>query len=210
MESEEMKTFWFFRLRFHRAYDSTYDSDFRFSLYHKRSYDSDYDYVVSESQSLIYSRTNRVLSIGFEPMAWSNCALFSCLSTLFHCSTRTFPGIPSCRGLLNSLLTLAGMELGRGERGGGSAILSNNFRFDCLDFVCAQAPGVTRLAGSSTLETFNLSSSVSFSPDVDRLNPAKRYSWPLTLGLPFSCYRDSKVTNNKYSNKYISKIVFYW
>ena len=189
MESEEMETFWFFPLRFRRAHDS----DFRFSLYHKHSYDSDYDYVVSESQSLIYSRTNTTLSIMFEPMAWSNCALFSSLSTLFQCSTRTFPGIPTCRGLLNSLRTLAGMELGRGERGGGSAMLSNNFRFDCLDFVCAQAPGVTRLAGSSTLETFNLCNSASFSPDVDRPNPATRYSWPLTLGLPFSCNRDSMV-----------------
>ena len=36
-------------------------------------------------------------------------------------------------GLLNSLLTLAGMELGRGDRGGGSGMLSNNFRFACLD-----------------------------------------------------------------------------
>ena len=34
MESEELKTFWFFR----RAYDSAYDSDFGFSLGHKRSY----------------------------------------------------------------------------------------------------------------------------------------------------------------------------
>ena len=28
MESEEMETFWFFRLQFRQAYDSTYDSDF--------------------------------------------------------------------------------------------------------------------------------------------------------------------------------------
>ena len=28
MESEEMETFWFFRLRLRRAYDSAYDSDF--------------------------------------------------------------------------------------------------------------------------------------------------------------------------------------
>ena len=40
---EEMKTFWFFRLRFRRAYGSAYDSDFWFSLGHKLSYDSDYD-----------------------------------------------------------------------------------------------------------------------------------------------------------------------
>ena len=38
-----METFWFFRLRFRRAYDSAYDSDFRFSLGHKLHYDFDYD-----------------------------------------------------------------------------------------------------------------------------------------------------------------------
>ena len=51
-----METFWFFRLRFRRAYDSVYDSDFRFSLGHKLSYDSDYDFdydsVASENQPL--------------------------------------------------------------------------------------------------------------------------------------------------------------
>ena len=51
-----METFWFFRLRFRRAYDSAYDSDFRFSLGHKLSYDSDYDSdsdsVTSENQPL--------------------------------------------------------------------------------------------------------------------------------------------------------------
>ena len=51
-----MKTFWFFRLRFRRAYDSAYDSAFRFSLGHKLSYDSDYDSdsdsVASENQPL--------------------------------------------------------------------------------------------------------------------------------------------------------------
>ena len=49
-----MKTFCFFRLRFHRAYDSADDSDFLFSLSHKRfyysAYDSDYDSVASENQ----------------------------------------------------------------------------------------------------------------------------------------------------------------
>ena len=44
-----METFWFFRLRFRRAYDSAYDSDFRFSLGRKLSYDSDYD---SDSDSV--------------------------------------------------------------------------------------------------------------------------------------------------------------
>ena len=48
-----METFWFFRLQ---AYDSAYNSDFRFSLGHKLSYDSDYDSdsdsVASENQPL--------------------------------------------------------------------------------------------------------------------------------------------------------------
>ena len=52
-----METFWSFRLRFRRAYDSAYDSDIRFSLGHKLSYDSDYgsdsDSVASENQPLI-------------------------------------------------------------------------------------------------------------------------------------------------------------
>ena len=51
-----METFWFFWLRFRRAYDSAYDSDFWFSLGHKRSYDSaydsEYDSVASENQLL--------------------------------------------------------------------------------------------------------------------------------------------------------------
>ena len=38
-----METFWFFELRFRRAYDSAYDSDFGLSLGHKRSYHSAYD-----------------------------------------------------------------------------------------------------------------------------------------------------------------------
>ena len=56
-----METFWFFWLRFRRAYDSVYDSDFWFSLGHKRSYDSAYDSdsVASENQPLLY-KTNRL------------------------------------------------------------------------------------------------------------------------------------------------------
>ena len=46
----EMETFWFFRFRFRRAYDSANDSEFRFSLCHKVSYHSDYDSVASENQ----------------------------------------------------------------------------------------------------------------------------------------------------------------
>ena len=49
-----METFWFFWLRFRRAYDSAYDSDFWFSSGHKRSYvsayDSDSDSLASENQ----------------------------------------------------------------------------------------------------------------------------------------------------------------
>ena len=54
-----METFWFFRLRFHRAYDSAYDSDFWFSLGHKRSYHSAYDSysVASENQPLLEDKT---------------------------------------------------------------------------------------------------------------------------------------------------------
>ena len=33
-----METFWFFRRRFRRAYDPAYDSNFLFSLSHKRAY----------------------------------------------------------------------------------------------------------------------------------------------------------------------------
>ena len=47
-----METFLFFRHRPRRAYDSLYDSDFRFSLGYKVSYDSDYDSVASENQLL--------------------------------------------------------------------------------------------------------------------------------------------------------------
>ena len=56
-----MEMFWFFRLRFRRAYDFAYDSDFRFSLGHKLSYDS--DSVASENQPLLL----KILKILFEP-----------------------------------------------------------------------------------------------------------------------------------------------
>ena len=53
MELEEMEMFWFFWLRFCRAYDSAYDSNFWFSLGHKRcyvcAYDSDSDSIASEN-----------------------------------------------------------------------------------------------------------------------------------------------------------------
>ena len=53
-----METFWFFRLRFRRAYDSAYDSDFRLSLGHKVSYDSNSDSVTSETQPLQNAKYN--------------------------------------------------------------------------------------------------------------------------------------------------------
>ena len=47
-----METSWFFRLQFCWAYDSTYDSNFRFSLGRKLFYDSDYnsDSITTENQ----------------------------------------------------------------------------------------------------------------------------------------------------------------
>ena len=54
-----METFWFFWLRFRRAYDSAYDSDFWFSLDQKRSYDSDSD---SDSDSDFDSDSDSVAS----------------------------------------------------------------------------------------------------------------------------------------------------
>ena len=53
-----METFWFFRLRFRRAYDSAYNSDF--PLGHKLSYDSDYD---SDSDSDSVASENQPLDI---------------------------------------------------------------------------------------------------------------------------------------------------
>ena len=57
-----MKTFWFLRLRFRRAYNSAYDPDFRFSLCHKLSYDSDYD---SDSDSVAIENQPQGGSKGF-------------------------------------------------------------------------------------------------------------------------------------------------
>ena len=60
-----METLWFFRLRFRRAYDSAYDSDFWFSKGHKRShdyaYDSDSDFAASLNQALIAVKTLKSL-----------------------------------------------------------------------------------------------------------------------------------------------------
>ena len=62
-----MEPFWFFWLRFRRAYDSAYDSDFWFSLGHKLSYDSNYnsdsDSVASENQPSLYNK-DKVFTLG--------------------------------------------------------------------------------------------------------------------------------------------------
>ena len=54
---KKMETLWFFRLRFRRACDSAYDSDFWFLKGHKRSHDSAYesdsDFAASLNQPLI-------------------------------------------------------------------------------------------------------------------------------------------------------------
>ena len=65
-----METLWFFRLRFRRAYDSAYDSDFWFSKGHKRShdyaYDSDSDFAASLNQALIAVKTLKSLGTSTE------------------------------------------------------------------------------------------------------------------------------------------------
>ena len=74
-----METFWFFRLRFRRAYDSAYDSDLWFSLGHKLSYDSDYDSdsdsVASENQPLLMERKNYKAGIKCYHKLPKNCHL---------------------------------------------------------------------------------------------------------------------------------------
>ena len=59
---KKMETFWFLRLRFRRAYDSAYDSDFLFSQGHKRSYDSAYD---SDANSDSVANANHPLTCHF-------------------------------------------------------------------------------------------------------------------------------------------------
>lgn len=58
MELEEKETFWFFWHWFREAYDSTYDSNFRFLLGCRLSYDFNYDSdsnpITSEYQSLAF------------------------------------------------------------------------------------------------------------------------------------------------------------
>ena len=52
-----METFWIFRLPLRRAYESGYDSEFRFLKDHERSSDATYDYdsasIASENQPYI-------------------------------------------------------------------------------------------------------------------------------------------------------------
>jgi len=61
---KKMETFWFFQLRFRRAYDSAYDSDVWFSLGHKRScdsaYNSNFDSVTSENQPLLGPKWQKI------------------------------------------------------------------------------------------------------------------------------------------------------
>ena len=65
-----MEKFWFFQLRFRRAYNCAYDSDFLFSQDHRRSYDSAYhsdsDFGANENQSLgyLYQRFNLTINVG--------------------------------------------------------------------------------------------------------------------------------------------------
>ena len=73
-----METFWFFWLRFRRASDSAYDSDFWFSLGHKRSYDSAYDSdsdsVASENQPLRLLFAYKNGDVGAMSVTESNCS----------------------------------------------------------------------------------------------------------------------------------------
>ena len=96
-ESEELETFWFFRLRFRRAYDYAYDSDFRFSLGHKLSYDSDYDSdsdsVASENQLLGVDKRQLANTVGRltrQKRTWKFCA-FSTYGRLGFSTQQTVP-----------------------------------------------------------------------------------------------------------------------
>ena len=60
MESEEMEIFWFFWLRFIRAYNSAYDSDFPFSQGRKHSYDSDSYSDSVASEIIFYERSYNI------------------------------------------------------------------------------------------------------------------------------------------------------
>ena len=74
-----METFWFFLLRFRRAYDSAYDSDFWFSLGHKLSYDSDYDSdsVVSENHWAFGVETSLLKLINYSYSSYPTRASYS-------------------------------------------------------------------------------------------------------------------------------------
>ena len=82
-----MKTFWFFRLRFRRAYDSAYDSDFRFSLGRKHSNVADYD---SDSDSDSVASENQPLSSGTsKTKQLAPVKLDFPLFLKFHCQTKS-------------------------------------------------------------------------------------------------------------------------
>ena len=77
-----METFSFFWLRFRRAYDSTYDSDFLFQLGHEPSYDFAYDSnsnsVASENQHLLVTWYKNYINIAilfFTFLSTSNCSI---------------------------------------------------------------------------------------------------------------------------------------
>ena len=57
-----METFSFFCLRFRRSFDSANDSDFLFSLGHKRSYDSAYDSAYDSDSDSVASENQPLAS----------------------------------------------------------------------------------------------------------------------------------------------------
>ena len=90
-----MKTFWFFRLRFCRVYDSAYDSDFRFSLGHKRSYSSVYDSVAGENQpKRPRTMVDDIMGMtwwhhqDFDHLAWLPSSLLKLIPRLFSSSEK--------------------------------------------------------------------------------------------------------------------------
>ena len=76
-----METFWFFWLRFRRAYDSAYDSNVWFSLGHKRSYDSDSESVASENQTTFSVMDN----FSFVPIHMVSFVAFEWLRDKMYC-----------------------------------------------------------------------------------------------------------------------------
>ena len=75
---KKMEMFWFFRLRFRCAYDSTYDSDLLFSQGHQQSYNFAYESnsgsVASENQpSLSHTLITKFMRLSNHPdFAWKS------------------------------------------------------------------------------------------------------------------------------------------